>query len=78
MVIGDVIEGTDSTGGTTDPVTDRLAPSVMHSDKNSFDGDVVLDSVNMASRDENSILDKLYEKQIFPNNNYEDLNFESD
>ena len=29
-----------------------------------FDGDVVLDRVNMAFRDEDNILDQIYEKQI--------------
>ena len=32
---------------------------------------VVLDRVNMASRDENSILDQIYEKQIFLDLYYE-------
>ena len=38
--------------------------SVMKSDGNSFCGDVVLDSFNTAYRDEDSILDQKYEKQI--------------
>ena len=37
----------------------------MQSDGNSFIGDVVLDSFNMSNRDEDSILDQKYEKQIF-------------
>ena len=36
----------------------------MQSDGNSFYGDVVLDSLNKASRDEDSILDQNYEKQM--------------
>ena len=39
--------------------------SVMQSDGNSFCGDVVLDSFNMKYSDEDSILNKKYEKQIF-------------
>ena len=42
----------------------RLPYSVMQSDRNSFGGDVVLDSFNMSYRDEDSILDQKYEKQI--------------
>ena len=38
--------------------------SVMHSDRNSLCGDVVLDSVNMAIWDEDNILDQYYVKQI--------------
>ena len=34
-------------------------------DGNSFGGDVVLDSVNVLSRNEDNILDKMYVKQIF-------------
>ena len=37
--------------------------SVMQSDGNSFCGDVVLDSFNKASRDEDNILDQIYKKQ---------------
>ena len=37
----------------------------MQSDRNSFWGNVVLDSFNMAYRDESSILNHNYEKQIF-------------
>ena len=40
-----------------------------------FWGDVVLDSFNMAYKDENSILVQLYQKQIFSNFYYEDLIF---
>ena len=34
--------------------------SVMQSDRNSLCGDIVLDSVNMASRNEDNILNKLF------------------
>ena len=50
------------------PVIDFMAElldlrySVMQSDGNSYDGDVVLDSFNKASRDEDSIFDQKYEK----------------
>ena len=37
----------------------------MQSDWNSFQGDVVLDNFNKASRDEGSILDQKYGKEIF-------------
>ena len=37
--------------------------SVMHSDGNSFCGDVVLDSFNKASRDEDNILYKIYKSK---------------
>ena len=39
--------------------------SVVQSDGNSFWGDVVFDSLNMAYRDEDSISDQKYEQQIF-------------
>ena len=39
----------------------------MQSDGNSFCGDAVLDSDNMASRVEDIILDQIYEKIIFLN-----------
>ena len=39
--------------------------SVLQSDGNSFCGDVVLDSFKMEYSDEDSILDKICEKQIF-------------
>ena len=38
--------------------------SVMHPDGNSFIGEVVLDSFNMSYRDEDSISDQKYRKQI--------------
>ena len=38
--------------------------SVMQSDGNSFCGDVVLGSFNISYRDEDSILEQKYEKQI--------------
>ena len=45
----------------------------MQSLSNSFWGDVVFDSVNMAYRDEDdSIVYKIYQKQIFSDFNYED------
>ena len=37
----------------------------MQSDGNSFCGDVVLDSFNKASRDEDQILDQIYHFKIF-------------
>ena len=37
----------------------------------SFDGDVVLESVNMTFRNEDSILDQIYKKQIFSDLFYE-------
>ena len=37
----------------------------MQSDGNKFGGDVVLDSFNMAFRYKDSILDLIYEKQVF-------------
>ena len=37
----------------------------MRSDRNSFCGYVVLDSVNMASREEDSILDKIKKRKYF-------------
>ena len=37
----------------------------MQSDEKSFFGDVVLDSFDMSYRDEDSIIDQKYEKQIF-------------
>ena len=37
----------------------------MQSDRNSYRGDVVLDSVNIAYMNEESILDHIYEKHIF-------------
>ena len=38
---------------------------VMQSDRNSFWGDVVLDSINMASGEEDSMLDQIHEEQIY-------------
>ena len=43
------------------------------SDGNSFWGDVVLDSVNMEYRIEDSIEDNMYEEQIFSDLYYEDF-----
>ena len=49
---------------TIDIITTRLLIfrrySVMQSDGNGFDGDVVSDSFNKASRDEDNLLDKIY------------------
>ena len=45
----------------------------MQSDRNSFCGKVVLDSFNMAYRDEGRILYKKYEKRIFWDLYYEDF-----
>ena len=47
----------------------------MQSDGNSFGGDVVLDSVNMSYRDEDCILDPIYEKQMFLNMHDKDIKF---
>ena len=47
-------------------VFSRAIYSVMQSDGNSFCGDVALDSINInkASRDEDNILEQIYEMQI--------------
>ena len=45
----------------------------MQSDGNSFCGDVVLDGFNMSYRDEDSILEQKYEKQISWYLYYEDF-----
>ena len=45
---------------------------VMQSDGNSFGGDVVLKSVNIVSSYEDSILEQVYEKQIFSDFFYEE------
>ena len=49
--------------------------SVTQSQSNSLLGDVVLDSFNMVYRDKDSILDQIYEKQIFSIFYSEDLKF---
>ena len=49
--------------------------SVMQSYANSFWGDVVLDTFNNVSRDEDNILDKIYIKQICPDFYYDDFWF---
>ena len=49
--------------------------SVMQSDGNSFCGDVVLGSFNVSYRDEDSILEQMYYKQISWDLNYEDFIF---
>ena len=46
----------------------------MQSDRNRFSGDVVLDSVYMSYREEDSISDQKYEKQISRDLYYEDFN----
>ena len=45
----------------------------MQSYANSFWADVVLDSFNNVSRDEDNILDQIYIKQICPDFYYDDL-----
>ena len=47
-----------------DHICVQMLYGVMQSDRNNFWGDVVLDSVNMVFRCENSILDNIYGKQI--------------
>ena len=47
----------------------RQVYSVMQSDGNSFGGDVVFGSFNKACRDEDSIQENIYVKQIFRNFN---------
>ena len=47
----------------------------MQSDGNSFCGDIVLDSFNKASKDEDNIVDLIYMKLICSNLYYEDFNF---
>ena len=47
----------------------------MQSDGNSFCADVVLDGVNMTYRDEDNILDQIYEKKIYSVLYDKDLNF---
>ena len=49
---------------------------VTQSDGNSYGGKVVLDSFNMAYRDEDNIYDQKYEKQIFWNLYYKDFKIE--
>ena len=49
--------------------------SVMLSDGNSFCEDVILDSFNMAYRDEHRILDQIYKKANIFYFYYEDLKF---
>ena len=50
--------------------------SVMQLDGNTFCGDVVLDSYNMAHGHEDSVLDQKYEKQISRDRYYKDFKFE--
>ena len=51
--------------------------SVMQSDRNSSCGDVVLDSFNKASRDEDNILDQTYRGKKCSDYLYDDFNFYS-
>ena len=55
-----------------------ISYSVMQSDGNSFSGDVVLDSINMAQRDLDSILNQMYQKQMFQDLFMKILNDKSD
>ena len=48
----------------------------MHSDWKSIGGDVVLDSSNMEVRGEESILDQIYEKQLFLDLYYADFKYD--
>ena len=48
----------------------------MQSDRNSFGGDVFLDSFNMAYKHEDSFLDQKYAKQISRNRYYKDFEFQ--
>ena len=50
---------------------------MMQSDWISFCGDVVCDNILLVHRDEDSILDPKYKKQLFWNIYYEDFNFKS-
>ena len=47
----------------------------MQSDRNSFCGNVVLDSVNMKHKDEDSIMPNLW-KQLYPDFYYEDFSYQ--
>ena len=47
----------------------------MKSDRNTFYGDVVLDSFNKASRDEDNILDQMCKTQVCFDFYYDDLIF---
>ena len=49
--------------------------SITQSYANSFWGDVVLDSFNNVSMDEDNILDQIYKKQLCSDFYYEDLKF---
>ena len=59
--------GKPRTGGNLYSVTQSYA--------NSFCGDVVLDTFNNVSRDEDNILDQIYIKQICPDFYYDDFWF---
>ena len=47
----------------------------MQSDRNTFYGDVVLDSFNKAFRDKDNISDQIDKKQIFSDFYFEDFTF---
>ena len=47
----------------------------MQSDESRFRGEAVLENVDMAYKDEDSILDQLYGNQLFTNFSYEDWKF---
>ena len=49
--------------------------SEMQSNWNSFGGDVVLDSFNIAYRHEDSVLEQKHEKKISRNRYYKDFKF---
>ena len=48
---------------------------MMQSNWNSFGGDVVLDSFNIAYRHEDSVLEQKHEKKISRNRYYKDFKF---
>ena len=49
--------------------------SMMQSDRNSFCGEIVLDSVNMASKDKDSFSEQIYKRQMCPDLYYDDFKF---
>ena len=54
-------------------LTADKATGICNHNRISFRGDVVLGSFNMGYRDEDSIVDQLYQKQIFSDFYHEDL-----
>ena len=58
---------------TTAGSGERGTYSVTQSYANSFGGDIVFDTFNKVSRDEDNILDQIYIKQICSDFYYEDL-----